>query len=239
MSNVKLQSGNREHNLRVEGVQFYLHSPEVSGEPPRRNSVALSIFTRIDRHRPQWHCQSRTVPPRSPRTHMYSQYQSQPHSVQVAPWPRTPSRSLACRGILRICAHVSNDIATTGEKSSQSGAHSQYRAHARMPDVVLRILHRHGLGSVDNSRLRRVIPRQARPRPDTSSRRNVDKAPTLALLLHMRDDGLARVINTPHIDIHALIEVCVRDVLCGLVAVCGAGVVDDDVAATVCVDGMF
>ena len=59
-----------------------------------------------------------------------------------------------------------------------------------MPDVILGILDRHRLRCVNHSRLTRVIPRQAWPRPYPRCTRDVHKDAALALLLHVRNNHL-------------------------------------------------
>ncbi len=108
-----------------------------------------------------------------------------------------------------------------------------------MPNVILRVLHGHRLRRIDHSRLARIIPRQPRPWPQPSRARDIHERSPLALLLHVRDNHFRRVVDTPAIHIKAHVEVLVRHIIGGLVAVGCAGIVDYDVAGSVRINGLL
>ena len=108
-----------------------------------------------------------------------------------------------------------------------------------MPDVILGVLYRHRLRCVDHRRLTRVIPRQPRPWPDPSRARNVHEDASLALLLHVRNDHLGGVVDTPAIDVETHVKVRVRHVVGRFVPVRRAGVVDHDVTGPIGVNSLL
>ena len=108
-----------------------------------------------------------------------------------------------------------------------------------MSDVILRVLHRHSFRGVDNSSLGRIVPSQSRSGSNARRAGDIDKRTSFAFFLHVRNNNSARVINTPHIHIDHFIKVLVCDVVGGLVAVRGSCIINDNVAATVCIDCLF
>lgn len=105
---------------------------------------------------------------------------------------------------------------TPRDPNLQSGSHTNDRANTVEADVVLRVLDRHALGSIDHRRFRGVVPRQPTSGPETGRGSDVDEAAAVAFLLHVRDDHVGGIVNAAHVDSEDLVEVFVRDFVCGL-----------------------
>ena len=80
------------------------------------------------------------------------------------------------------------DLTRQAEINSQSSPHTNNRTDTVEADVVLRILYRHALGSIDHSSFRSVVPRQPTSGSEAGRGSDVDEAAAVAFLLHVRHD---------------------------------------------------
>jgi hypothetical protein len=71
---------------------------------------------------------------------------------------------------------------------SQSSPHPNNRANTVETNVVLCILNRHALGSINHSSFRSIVPRQTTSGSEASCGSDVDEAATVAFLLHVGHD---------------------------------------------------
>jgi hypothetical protein len=70
----------------------------------------------------------------------------------------------------------------------QSSPHPNNRANTVETNVVLRILDRHALGSIDHSSFRSIVPRQTTSGSEASCGSDVDEAASIAVFLHVGHD---------------------------------------------------
>ena len=97
-------------------------------------------------------------------------------------------------------------------------------------DVLGRQFHRHRFGQRDHGALRPVVPGEAGARADAGGRGDVDDD-AAAALFHLRHRCDGRQIDRFDVDRVDAVELGLADLEQRLVAVCDAGVVDDDVDA--------
>jgi hypothetical protein len=143
-----------------------------------------------------------------------------------------PRRLLGCGGLR-------NQKRARGRQHVQTSAQPDDGADAEEADVVFRVLDREALGRIDDGRLAGVVPDQAWPRSDARRAGDVDEDAAVAGLLHLGHNLLDAEKDALDVDVHDHVVVLLGGVAVGLVAVGGAGVVDDNVDFAVGVEGFL
>ena len=141
------------------------------------------------------------------------------------------------RSVLLRTLAVHLAICTCG--NSQASTQSDDGTDRVETNVILRILDAHCSGRVDDCSLRRVIPGQSRSWPDASSRGNVDERSWTACLLHIRHDGVSRVVDRLDVDCEALVEVLVGNIVSWLLEVSDLKCNQTQSCARPCCDMLF
>lgn len=121
----------------------------------------------------------------------------------------------------------------------QSSTHTNDWAHTAQTNVVLGVFHGQTLGRIDDGSFRGVVPDQARSRSDTGGGSNVDKHTAIASLLHVWHNNVDRVEDALDVDVHDQVVVLLGHIVVALVAVCSAGIVDDDVDLAIRIDSLL
>lgn len=161
-----------------------------------------SYPTRICRHRPAYQCPSRNVTRRSQGRRMYFRHPLANKHDPAVQLRRMSFRSPAYRGRDQTCNNQSvskiryaQATREYKQQDSQSRSQTNNRTNTIESNFILRVLDCHRLRRIDHRCFGRIVPSQPRSRPDASRRSDCYKAAAIALLLHVWDHDVGRVVD--------------------------------------------